>query len=412
MNDVNVPEGYKSTDIGVIPEDWEVDRLSSVSNVKTGPFGSALHEKDYVEDGTPIITVEHLGEPRVLHGNFPMVSDLDKQRLKAYELKIDDIVFSRVGSVDRNSLITNEEDGWLFSSRLLRIRPNKKQIFSTFLSYFFHYEPSKQRIKSVAVGQTMPSLNTQILNNFPIPLPPLPEQKAIARVLSDVDDLIRECDSLLAKKRDIKQGTMQQLLTGKKRLPGFSGDWEVKCFNSFAYLSKSRINPQYTTKSYHCIELEHLSQDTGRLLGFIESKEQLSQKSIFSKGDVLFGKLRPYLKKFHFTKFSGVCSSEIWVIKSLDNAIGEFIFYLVQSNKFLESANQTSGTKMPRSDWKIVSSDEYFLPTLAEQKAIAEILSDMDAEIEALEQKRDKYKAIKQGMMQELLTGKTRINQD
>ena len=163
MKDINnVPAGYKSTDIGVIPEDWEVSKLSLVSNVKTGPFGSALHEKDYVEDGIPIITVEHLGEPRVIHRDLPMVSDFDKKRLKAYELKIDDIVFSRVGSVDRNSLITDKEDGWLFSSRLLRIRPSKKQIFSTFLSYFFHYEPSKQRIRSVAVGQTMPSLNTQI----------------------------------------------------------------------------------------------------------------------------------------------------------------------------------------------------------------------------------------------------------
>lgn len=217
MKDVNVPKGYKS-DIGVIPEDWEVEKLSSASNVKTGPFGSALHERDYVEDGIPIITVEHLGEPRVVHSDLPMVSNFDKQRLKAYELKTDDIVFSRVGSVDRNSLITDKEDGWLFSSRLLRIRPNKKHIFSTFLSYFFHYEPSKQRIRSVAVGQTMPSLNTQILNDILIPLPPLPEQKAIAQILSDMDAEIEALEQKRDKYKAIKQGMMQELLTGKTRL--------------------------------------------------------------------------------------------------------------------------------------------------------------------------------------------------
>src|SRR6266446_9938120 len=140
-----------------------------------------------------------------------------------------DIVFSRVGSVDRNSLIKEEESGWLFSGRLLRIRVKTSDIYSSFLSYYFNQELTKQRIRAVAVGQTMASLNTQILKNIDIVFPTTKsEQIAIATVLSDIDSLIASLDRRIVKKRDIKQATMQQLLTGKTRLPGFSGEWEVK----------------------------------------------------------------------------------------------------------------------------------------------------------------------------------------
>jgi type I restriction enzyme S subunit len=186
-------------------------------------------------------------------------------------------------------------------------------------------------------------------------------------------------------------------------------NWEVKQFGDFAYLSKNYINPQHSKKSYPCIELEHLTQETGLLLGFVESKEQLSQKLIFSKGDVLFGKLRPYLKKFYFAEFDGICTSEIWVIKAYNNAIGQFIFHLIQSNRFLETANQTSGTKMPRADWKTVNCALFPLPPLPEQQATASALSDVDALITALEQLITKKQNIKQGAMQQLLTGKKRL---
>ena len=108
---------FKQTEIGMIPSDWEVVKLGNVSEIRTGPFGSSLHEKDYVTDGTPIITVEHLGEFGIVHKNMPMVSDKDKKRLISYSMQPNDIVFSRVGSVDRNSMVTESEQGWLFSGR-------------------------------------------------------------------------------------------------------------------------------------------------------------------------------------------------------------------------------------------------------------------------------------------------------
>ena len=211
-------KSYKRTEIGVIPKDWDVVSIRSVASVKTGPFGSALHEKDYVQDGTPIITVEHLSESGVVHSNLPMVSDFDLQRLNAYSLQTGDIVFSRVGSVDRNALISEKENGWLFSGRLLRIRAQSKSVHMPFLSYYFHSEPFKQRVRSVAVGQTMASLNTQIVNAIQIAVPLLLEQRAIAEILSDMDAEIAALEVRREKTRLLKQGMMQELLTGKTRL--------------------------------------------------------------------------------------------------------------------------------------------------------------------------------------------------
>ncbi|KXK00593.1 MAG: type I restriction enzyme, S subunit [Nitrospira sp. OLB3] len=197
---------------------WDVKQLGEIANVKTGPFGSSLHESDYVQEGTPIITVEHLGELGVIHFNLPLVSDSDYQRLRAYSLQIGDIVFSRVGSVDRNALIRSDEEGWLFSGRLLRVRPDRRKAVAPFLSYQFHGERFKSLVRNVAVGQTMACLNTQILKSIAVVLPSLGEQTAIAAVLSDMDAEIAALEQRLAKTHDLEQGMMQELLTGKTRL--------------------------------------------------------------------------------------------------------------------------------------------------------------------------------------------------
>ena len=158
--------------------------------VQTGPFGSQLHNEDYVEKGTPIITVEHLSDNRILHKNTPKVSDADRVRLSKYSLTEGDIVFSRVGSVDRRALVRQQEEGWLFSGRCLRVRPKPEIIDSAYLSYFFGHEGFRSHIRGIAVGATMPSINTKILSNIPIYYPELNVQRRIACVLSSLDDKI------------------------------------------------------------------------------------------------------------------------------------------------------------------------------------------------------------------------------
>jgi type I restriction enzyme, S subunit len=198
--------------------EWAVMPLGEIAHVKTGPFGSSLHESDYVRDGTPIITVEHLGEFGVEHFNLPRVSDFDRHRLRAYELRVGDLVFSRVGSVDRNALIRDAEEGWLFSGRLLRVRPDIQKAYAAYLSYQFHSEAFLTSIREVAVGQTMACLNTKILKGVPVSIPPLPEQTAIAAALTDMDAEVVALERRLNKTRDLKQAMMQELLTGKTRL--------------------------------------------------------------------------------------------------------------------------------------------------------------------------------------------------
>ena len=172
-------------------EDCLVNLCDPINGVQTGPFGSQLHKKDYVSVGTPIITVEHLGDNRILHEDVPRVSDHDRERLSKYILHDGDVVFSRVGSVDRRALVKEAERGWLFSGRCLRVRPDPNKIDSGYLSYFFGLPSFKEHIRAIAVGATMPSLNTQILSDIAVPHPrSLNEQRAIAHILGALDDKI------------------------------------------------------------------------------------------------------------------------------------------------------------------------------------------------------------------------------
>lgn len=169
--------------------EWKEYKLGEIADVQTGPFGSQLHMSDYQDEGTPIITVEHLDDNRIIHNNLPLVGDDDKERLKKYVLKEGDIVFSRVGSVDRRAYVSPQEDGWLFSGRCLRVRPSQ-QVDAKFLSYYFGLEDFKETIRRIAVGATMPSINTSILKDVSILLPPLSAQNHIASILSSIDDKI------------------------------------------------------------------------------------------------------------------------------------------------------------------------------------------------------------------------------
>ena len=172
-----------------------ITQLKTIADIQTGPFGSQLHKEDYVETGTPIVTVEHLGNRVFTEQNLPRVSDSDKARLIKYTLSTGDIVFSRVGSVDRCSYVDKSHDGWMFSGRCLRVRPTEL-VDSLYLYYYFCLEETKQFVRNIAVGATMPSINTKLLGEVEIALPDLNNQKRIAAVLSSLDDKIENNQKL------------------------------------------------------------------------------------------------------------------------------------------------------------------------------------------------------------------------
>lgn len=167
----------------------ETKALRELADIQTGPFGSQLHKEDYVDEGTPIVTVEHLGKRIFTVQNLPCVSDMDKNRLSKYILREGDIVFSRVGSVDRCSYVDADHDGWLFSGRCLRVRPST-QIDAMYLYYYFCMESTKEFVRNIAVGATMPSINTKLLGEVDITFPQYGIQKRIADILSSIDDKI------------------------------------------------------------------------------------------------------------------------------------------------------------------------------------------------------------------------------
>ena len=164
--------------------------LKDIGFSQTGPFGTQLHENDYVEKGTPIVTVEHLQEEGFSRKNLPFVSVEDTQRLSKFILRAGDIVFSRVGAVDRCTYVTDKEDGWLFSGRCLRVRILKEKANPRFINFYFRQKEFKKMMRNIAVGAIMLSLNTKLMDNIKLHLLPISEQNKIAQLLDSIDNKI------------------------------------------------------------------------------------------------------------------------------------------------------------------------------------------------------------------------------
>ena len=210
-------------------------------------------------------------------------------------------------------------------------------------------------------------------------LPHMAEQAKIARFLTLLSDRISKQQQFVAALKKYKRGLLRAIFTREVLLSN-SATWERRKFREIASLRRAKYTPS-RADSRVCVELEHIEQQTGRLINHVDSAEQNSTKSVFKKGDVLFGKLRPYLRKYCLPQFDGVCSSEIWVLVPETCVVSEYLFYLVQSDEFLAAANISSGTKMPRAEWSKVSNEDYFIPPISEQKRIARMLSVVDHRI-------------------------------
>jgi len=184
-----------------------------------------------------------------------------------------------------------------------------------------------------------------------------------------------------------------------------------RSWGELATNKSKKYNPKNENNFIKCIELEHLGSGTGQLLGFVDGSKSESIKNIFLKDDVLFGKLRPYLRKYHQPTFDGVCSSEIWVLngKKISNA---FLYYLIQTNMFIDLANQSSGSKMPRADWNIIENGVFSFPPISEQQKVHSFLSLIDERINTQKKIIENLETLIKKMSEELFTQKTRFKKD
>ncbi|WP_272023025.1 restriction endonuclease subunit S [Olleya namhaensis] len=219
--------------------------------------------------------------------------------------------------------------------------------------------------------------------------------------------------SVITSQPSLRGGTTKQSasLKPKLRFKEFEGEWENEEFGTLVNRSKSKYNPAKENMSLPCIELECLSQETGILLKTFDSIEQKSIKNRFIEGEILFGKLRPYLKKYLKAPFEGVCSSEIWVLKGikLDN---EYLYHLLQTHKFNLEVNITSGSKMPRAEWEYISNVKFKFPKRPEQQKIANFLTAVDTKLQQLTTKKETLEQYKKGVMQQLFSQQLRFKPD
>lgn len=411
---------FKDTEIGKIPEEWEVRTINSFCSVKTGPFGSMLHAEDYVAKGTPIVTTEHFknGILPLVGKDIPQIGIEDLKRMSSYTLTKDDIVFSRVGSVDINALVTVRQKGWLFSGRVLRVRPFK-QTDSLYLHYGLLKHSVRSDIVSRAVGLTMASINTKILGETELSLPPLNEQRRIASALTSIDNLISSLGKLIEKKKNIKQGAMQQLLTGKTRLKGFNEPWMEHTIDELFDLGNgytpSKSNPAYWTNgTIPWFRMEDI-RTNGRILK--DSIQHVTPEAV--KGNGLYPKYSIIL-----STTATIGEHALLIADSQANQQFTFLNRKVNRRDMIDIIffyhycfilgkwcrdNINAGGLLAVNMDDLKNHSIYIPKSIAEQQAIATILTKMDDEITALEAKRAKYEAIKQGMMQQLLTGKIRL---
>ena len=410
---------YKRTEVGKLPEDWKVRSIESLTppnrkyGIVDGPFGSNLKTIHYRKSGIPIITSGYVTEGKFNADDYLYVDEGKfKQEIRS-AVKGGDIVMAKIGArCGASAILPWNHQLSILSGNALKISIDEKN-YSTFyvwqILWNLYVDGDLERIRTTGA---QPAISISALKKLHIPLPPnKAEQEAVANALRDADALIGSLEQVLTKKRDLKQGTMQEMLTGKMRLPGFSGEWARLAFGEVAKVRNNKITTWRSPLAEFCVELEQIGQNTGQLEGFNDVRNRKATKYVFHPNDVLFGRLRSYLRKFWLANRDGVCSTEIWpLIPSGDKLFSGFLHQIVQTDAFIEVANAAYGTHMPRADWSAVCKHVVNLPEeIAEQIAIARTLSDMDAEIVALEAKTAKVRQIKQGMMQELLTGRIRL---
>ena len=406
--------------------DWANFNLGDISDIKTGPFGSTLHQKDYVEIGTPIITVEHLGEVGLTSQNLPLVSDEDKVRLKSYMLDEGDLAFSRVGSVDRCAIITDKEKGWLFSGRILRVRPNKKLVHSKNLMYALKTEDAKYRIRSVAVGQTMPSLNTEILKNFSINLSnSVEEQTKIASFLSVVDEKISQLTQKHELLSQYKQGMMQKLFSQQIRFKADDGsefgEWEEKTlidsvdtnikwsFTGGPFGSNLK-SEDYTELGIRIIQLQNIGDgaflNDYKIYTSPEKANELLSCNIYPD-EILISKMgdpvaRCCIVPKHHDRYV-MCSDGIRLVVDKQNYSSIFMFYQINYQDFRQSASDVStGSTRKRIGLSDLKQLPIKAPCLEEQTKIANFLSAIDQKIEVVAQQIEQAKQWKKGLLQQM----------
>lgn len=412
--------GYKDTDVGIIPEDWEIIPLGKGLSGRPS-YGINAPAVSYSDRLPVYIRITDIDEAGRYNPSKPV--SVDSTDSEKFFLEDGDIVFARTGASVGKSYKYRSSDGQLvFAGFLIRVHPDSINLHAPYIAAYATTGPYWRWVQLTSMRSGQPGINGSEYAQLPIPKPPITEQRAIANVLSDVDALLEGLDLLITKKCGLKQGTMQQLLTGKVRLPGFKGEWTEKNMAIDSDL-KARIGWQGLTTA------EYLESGNYRLVTGTDFKEgkidwssccyvkreryEQDKKIQLQIGDILLTKDGTIGKVAYVDRLpvAATLNSGVFVIRPINNSYNSLYFYYVLRSRiftdFLEKLQ--AGSTINHLYQKDFLNFSFATPQLPEQEAIARVLSDIDAEIAALEERRKKTKDIKKAMMQELLTGKTRL---
>ena len=404
----------------MVPEGWKIKSLGEIcdGNLQTGPFGSQLHANEYTASGTPVLMPKDFVDGKVNLSGAAKISHNRASDLSKHKLQTGDLLFSRRGDVTRFALITEDVAGALCGTGCLRARPSSKHT-PLFLAYFLQKNAVQKWLEQNAVGQTMPNMNTAILSELPLMVSTnTDEEEKIARILSTWDKAIETVEKLIENSQAQKKALMQQLLTGKRRLPGFDDGWltyklsEIFHFKKGKGLSKGEIN---SDGKYKCILYGELYTKYAEIIHTVASRTNSNNALNSAVGDVLIP---------CSTTTSGIdlanttCLQESNVLLGGDitvlrpknqNIDPEFVAYLLTHVKKHEIARLAQGITIIHLYGRDLKNIAITLPGIIEQKEIVKVMKNSDKEIDLMNVQLNHLQDEKKALMQQLLTGKRRV---
>lgn len=408
--------GYKQSEVGVIPEDWDVKRLREISPSQS--VGLVINPSSYFEANgeVPMLVGSCISENKINAEKASRISRKNSERLSACRLKTGDLVTVRVGFPGTTAVVPTELDGCNCASMMI-IRSHKS-FDSYWLAQLLNSPTGRAQIENVEYGTAQKQFNISDAIDFIFPVPPPAEQSKIAEAAKSFDEYIESLEQNIDKKRGIKHAAMQELLTGKRRLPGFEGEWEVKMLKDIIRIPVTdgpHMTPRFLNTGVPFLSVNNLANN--RLdfsdLRFISEEDHrtFSRKCKPQKDDILLGKAASVGKVAIVdsdTEFN--IWSPIALIRITENNSPTYVYYALQGQDLVGQISLlTNASSQGNIGMGDIEKLAFRLPGKEEQTAIASTLSDLDAELAALEARMEKAQKLKQGMMQELLTGRIRL---
>lgn len=396
--------GYKQTEVGVIPEDWDCVSIQRAASNATnaivgGPFGSDLTSSDYVYSGVPVVRGTNMGS-RMIAGPFVFVSTEKAVTLIANLASPRDVIFTQRGTLGQVSLVPEVPfENYLISQSQMKVSLDIHRYSPEYVYHYFSSAPGQKQILDSAIQTGVPHTNLGICKKYIFPAPTLAEQLRISAILDDLDSLIEAIDYLLGKKKQIKQAAMQELLTGKRRLPGFEGEWEVKRLGDVAHIKTgSRNNEDKVEDGEYPFFVR--SDNVERIGSYSYDCEAVLVPGEGRIGDI-----------FHYIKGRFDVHQRVYAITQFAHEVsGKFVHSYMAMNFGAWAMQNTVKATVDSLRLPTFQTFEMLMPaTKEEQDAISGVLTEIDAELASLEARKLKAKMLKEGMMQQLLTGKIRL---